>query len=73
MTPKEKAQQLYDKFYRTGLKITFDGEVDYYEETHIELKNCALICVDEILDGFRKLLPSSRAYWEEVRKEIENL
>ncbi len=60
MTPKEKAKELVDKFYIFN---------------HIGNKHaikCALIAVDEILDPFRKVLPSSRNYWQEVKQEIEN-
>jgi hypothetical protein len=70
MTPKEKSQELFDKYWE--LNTDFDGLVKY------ELaKQCALIAVDEILDvitviydyDFEKLNP----YWEEVKKEIEKL
>ena len=36
-------------------------------------KKCAIVCVDEILNSYRKLLPSSRTYWEQVKQEIEKL
>ena len=32
-------------------------------------KDCALICVDEIIENYDTFL----AYWQEVKKEIENL
>ena len=61
MTPKEKAQELYNKMYDYSL----------FEE---EAKRCALIAVDEILkvSFFFKLIAETE-YWEEVKKEIEKL
>ena len=32
-------------------------------------KDCALICVDEIIENYDTTL----AFWQEVKKEIENL
>ena len=69
MTPKEKAQQLYDKF-----KEETDGIAGYnYDSVNIK---CALIAVNEILedreeiDGMRVI---NDPYWLEVKKEINNL
>lgn len=64
MTPKEKAKELVDKF-RISKAIT---------ESYA--KQCALILVDEILniewDEF-EMSGDEVMYWEEVKKEIENL
>jgi hypothetical protein len=75
MTPKEKAEELVIKMYQP-LPASKEAEKDkehlYYNQYNAA-KQCALIAVDEILNGFRKLLPSSRNYWEEVKQEIERL
>jgi hypothetical protein len=71
MTPKEKAKELYDKYW-TLIAYKIEGSVG-----RLVIKQCALIAVDEILDvitsiydyDFEKLNP----YWEEVKQEIENL
>jgi hypothetical protein len=59
MTPKEKAQELVDKFN--------------YESKHylmLDAKQCALIAVIEILN----LLPlANRNFWRQVKHEIENI
>ena len=59
MTPKEKAQELVDKFN--------------YESKHylmLDAKQCALIAVIEILN----LLPlANRNFWRQVKHEIEKL
>lgn len=66
MNPKEKARELYTKFYwKTYI-------------SHEEAKQCALICVDEILNTeVYKLYPSTLKneinYWQKVKKEIEKL
>jgi len=69
MTPKEKAQELVEKFRG----ITID-DINYYQ-----CIPCALIAVDEILlianDYFfhDKDEIKTKAYWQEVKKEIEYL
>ena len=66
MKPQEKAKELVDKFTLVGLQQRNEGI------------QCALICVEEILDVI-KLIPygmqylSARDYWEEVKEEINKL
>lgn len=68
MTPKEKALELYNKMYDYSL----------FEE---EAKRCALIAVDEILNGYEfdsldiehKRIMDNINYWDKVKQEIENL
>ena len=70
MTPKEKAEELVNKYY-------------YHSKCNLlspfEAKNCALIAVDEILQSnpiiFREdnSIMLNKSYWQEVKKEIENL
>ena len=61
MTPKEKAQDLFDKFNKP--------DTTHYPYVH-NAQQCALIAVDEIL----KTNPyKARNYWQEVKQEIENL
>jgi hypothetical protein len=70
MTPKEKAEELLRKYYTFG--INKEGQTLSW----LEAKQCALICVDEILkdreeiDGMRVI---NDPYWLEVKKEIELL
>lgn len=54
---KEKAEELVDKFTVVGLQQRNEGV------------QCALICVDEIIENYDTTL----AFWQEVKKEIENL
>jgi hypothetical protein len=76
MTPKEKAQELVDKFTVVGLQQRNEGI------------QCALICVEEMLQiaSLNKLIYHytedgatilgqwpERVYWWVVKKEIENL
>jgi hypothetical protein len=66
MTPKDKAKELVDKFSIVALQQRNEGI------------QCALICVDEILEAI-KIQPyglqylSEAGYWGEVKKLIENL
>jgi hypothetical protein len=57
MSPQEKAKELVEKFSLVGLQQRNEGLA------------CALICVDEIIENYDTFL----AYWQEVKKEIENL
>ena len=58
MTPKEKAEELVDKYY------------EFHYINYELAKQCALIAVDEIL----KTNPyKARNYWQEVKTEIEKL
>lgn len=70
MTPKEKAQELVDKFN--------------YESKHyliLDAKQCALIAVDEILKECCKSSEKKDAkyqderinYWQQVKHELNNL
>jgi hypothetical protein len=71
MTPKEKAEQLVDKFVQY---TPADSEFEYPYA-----KQCALIAVDVILiDCGAKDWSSDEAcegknYWEEVKQEIKKL
>ena len=73
MTPKEKAQELFNKYATYAVMWTGGIEVEKQN-----CKQCALIAVDEILNLNYNLLEyygnlSSTEYWQEVKKEIEKL
>ena len=64
MTPKEKANQLYNKMLNS----------DIMNMTKHCAKHCALIAVDEILDALDKsLIDADIEWWKEVKQEIERL
>ena len=68
MTPKEKAKELLDTFKFAD--IYFVGG----NETMLQnAKNCALLCVDELIDDRRTSYGSGFKYWEEVKQEINKL
>ena len=82
MTPKEKANELVDKFYqRFPLKmdvITTRGDLSWKYDNWEQAKQCALIAVDEILDDdmydmSQELFENRINYWQQVKQEIENL
>ena len=66
MTPKEKAQQLRDKFY-----------FETYNAGLEEAKDCALIVVNEIIEEcdkfFEAISKDRKQYWEKVKKELIEL
>ena len=71
MTAKEKAKELVEKYQFNGDMI---DDIRMSEECAIE---CALICVDEILESHYKVLvgvmPKVYDYWQEVKEEINKL
>jgi hypothetical protein len=73
MTPKEKAQELYNTYEQLGRDFTRGVSMN---EFAIE---CALIAVDEIIKSNPHSNPmntygfSTMAYWQEVKHEIEKL
>jgi len=73
MTAKEKAIRLVDRFKADTVIYTWDD--DGYEvdiETSLQnAKNCALICVDEILNSHIDSV--YEAYYLEVKQEILKL
>lgn len=72
MTPKEKAEELVDKFRSNIISFLSDNMKDQ------NAKQCALIAVDEIQKlpniGYNHSQDESQYdYWQEVKEEIENL
>ena len=71
MTPKDKAIELYNKFLNPS-----GGTYLYGMLEHESAKECASIAVDEIMLNEKinhSSLDKTYEYWEEVKKEIENL
>jgi hypothetical protein len=71
MSPKEKAQQLFDlmfeEIYNKGM----------YDDLY-RAKQCALIAVDEIIANIEPsvsmdVISARIKYWEQVKQEIEKL
>ena len=68
MPPKEKANELYDKF--------FDTTVADITKAHRKAKQYAIIAVNEILNAIDYESPRQDfevSYWQEVKNEIEKL
>jgi hypothetical protein len=66
MTPKEKAEELVHRY------DTMQSVIEGFSLE--DAKQCALICVDEILIVIEnERVYESIDYWEEVKKEIKLL
>lgn len=63
MSPKEKSDELYWKYYQLVADCSHPEE---------KAKECALIVVDEILSLFVTVCEDTR-YWTIVKQEIEKL
>lgn len=71
MTPKEKAKDIFNKYYELGTSANNILNIN-------RAKNYALIVVDEIIncDSFFQTFDEVKSfakYWEEVRNEINKL
>jgi hypothetical protein len=77
MTPKEKAEQLIDKFYQTTPNEAWINEpigIAKEYKAYNQAKDCALIMIEEILCNSTFLLSNGELYyWREVKKEIEKI
>jgi hypothetical protein len=72
MTAKEKAKELFDKYYIVCQEYTEEIQCS------IQAKKCALIAVDLRLDGYFIFNSieygiDSLEYWQKVNQEIQNL
>ena len=80
---KEKAEELVDNFrFASSAYTTYSYlEHEIPETIHLRLKDmhakeCALKCVDEILDSSMGYFDDNSDYvnyWQQVKKEIEKL
>ena len=84
MTPKEKAKELVDRFWNLDM---IDDEGYTFWISKQNSKQCALICVDEIIEanptvifeeiidgvGYQLTRDGNLKYWQEVKQEIQKL
>ena len=80
MTPKEKAEELFDKYYRLfnnfpNYQYVIENLNTIQDEKLYITKQCALIAVDEILSFIEDDRESFswKTYYQEVKQEIEAL
>ena len=77
MTPKEKAEQLIDKFYQTTPNEAWINEpigIAKEYKAFDQAKECALIMINELLSNSTFLLSNGESYyWNQVKQEIEKL
>ena len=67
MTPKEKAEELVEKFYKYAHGLT----ENVFKQN---AKQCALIAVDEVIDALdQSLVDADIEYWKQVKEEINQL
>lgn len=77
MTPKEHAEKLLKKFMTAIAEETMDSE----KIIRYSSKQCALVCVEEILNdydtkilsGRPSHLESCKGFWIDVKEELKKL
>ena len=67
---KDKAKELVSTYYKL-LNYEFGDLV--YSLRDKQPQQCALICVDMMLQELPKRFDSEERYWEKVKQEIEKL
>ena len=73
MTPKEKAEELVERFGRViPFQDTYYSEEELYKMHKKDAKQCALICADEILKS-TFVQNNTYNYWTEVKQEINKI
>jgi len=76
MTPKEKAKELIHRFRVITIDKALRSCNTTSEAMERTAKECALICVDEIIDALSSHEWQNRNEikgWQEVKQEIEKL
>jgi hypothetical protein len=88
MTPKEKAQELVDRFYNLQSSIAWTTNDELKRQAsifndelgeHVEIywdklaKQTAVIAVDEIFNSGLLVMVDDEQYWHDVKQEIINL
>jgi len=74
MTPKEKAEELVQRFSRViPFQDTYYSEEKMYKMHKKDAKECALICVDEILATQENAWENNIVGWNKVKEEINKL
>ena len=68
LSPKEKAQELYDKYYIICQEFTEEIQCS------IQAKQCALVAVNEIIEAidwhYYETPNNEIEYWQEVKHEL---
>lgn len=81
MTPKEKAKELFFTYYDYVNPFIHSEPIDY-NKAKAYCKECSLITIDEVLKTLdhedlwirhESNIDDFIKFWEEVKKEIENL
>jgi maleate cis-trans isomerase len=78
MTPKEKAEELVQRFSRViPFQDTYYSEEELYKMHKKDAKQCALICVDEFIDALDfNCSPTAEGlteFYTEVKQEINKI
>lgn len=85
MTPKEKANELIDKFMLYSVKKTEISKETMQYEFNYKIKRelaieCAIVAVDEIVESLHKFLYLHNktfnieyTFWQSVKTELETL
>lgn len=74
MTAKQKAKELVDKLHGYAYCDSHQPFIERFEQRKFYSKKCALLFVDEILNGtmlWNAIDGERRIFWNQVKEEIE--
>ena len=71
MTPTEKAKELVNRFWYIQINTLNKGKIKKFADLELS-KQCALICVDEVLSNYIDDCYTIQ-YYKEVKQEIKKL
>jgi len=66
MTPKEKAEELVERYEYIGEYVSEIWITDYL------IKQCALICVEQMIEACEGYIKGIK-YWQDVKQEINKI
>jgi hypothetical protein len=70
MTPKQKAEELVEKYHK-------EYDLLFWDLSWIQAKQCSLIAVDELINEtnkfFEAISQNRLSFWQQVKTEIEKL
>ena len=80
MKPKEKATELFSKYFDLKWQCYRNNKTSIKSMTKLSAKHCALLAVDELIKSWnfsgryeQEIFDAEKEFWQQVKTEIEKL